>query len=139
MELQLKLERLMIPNFYHHSRVRTANFLHARSTLLLWRSTEAYSEPSKTSKMELFAKTVTGFQPWTIFEQNSIFDIWQDSEYASSAEGYMTTLAWKRLEIYHHQNIRFVSKVVVFILNQVKFNWSEISSFISGFKPKPTI
>ena len=30
-------------------------------------SPEVYSEPSQTSKMELFAKTINGFQPSTIF------------------------------------------------------------------------
>ena len=44
---------------------------------------EAYSEPSQTSKIELFEKVVNGFQPLTIFEKSSILDVWQGSEYAS--------------------------------------------------------
>ena len=35
---------------------------------------EAHSEPYQTSKMERFAKTVTGRKPLTIFAQRSIFD-----------------------------------------------------------------
>ena len=35
---------------------------------------EAYSEPSKTSEMELFAKIVNGIRP---------LDVWQSSEYTS--------------------------------------------------------
>ena len=36
---------------------------------------EAYSEPSQTYKMDLFAKIVIGFQPFTIFAKNYILDI----------------------------------------------------------------
>ena len=32
--------------------------------------TETYSEPSRTSKMKLFAKIVDGFQPLTILEKS---------------------------------------------------------------------
>ena len=50
--------------------------------LILWmRDTavsKAYSEPSRTSKMELFAKIANCFQPLTIF----ILDVRQESEYA---------------------------------------------------------
>ena len=34
--------------------------------------------------MELFAKIVNGFYPLTILKENSILDVWQDSEYAST-------------------------------------------------------
>ena len=34
-----------------------------------------YSEPYETSKMELFAKIVNGFQLFTIFAKSSILDI----------------------------------------------------------------
>ena len=44
---------------------------------------EAYSEPSRTSKMKLFAKIDHGFQPLTIFLKSSILDVPLDSEYAS--------------------------------------------------------
>ena len=36
---------------------------------------ETYSEPSRTSKMEPFAKTVYGFQPLAIFAKSSILDV----------------------------------------------------------------
>ena len=36
----------------------------------------SFLEPSQTSKMELFAKRVNGFQPLTIFAKSSILDIW---------------------------------------------------------------
>ena len=51
--------------------------------------TEVYSEPCKTSKMGLFAKTINGFQLLTIFVKNSILDVWLGSEYsfALGAEG----------------------------------------------------
>ena len=44
---------------------------------------EAYSEPSRTSTMELFMKIVNGLNPWTIFPKSSILDIWRGSEYAT--------------------------------------------------------
>ena len=44
---------------------------------------EVYSEPYQASKMELFARIVTSFQPLIIFEKSSILDIWWRSEYAS--------------------------------------------------------
>ena len=42
-----------------------------------------YSESFETSKMELFAKIVSDFQPLTILAKSSILDVWQDYEYAS--------------------------------------------------------
>ena len=45
--------------------------------------TKSYSKPSRTSKTELFAKTVNGFQQFHIFERSSILDVWMCSEYAS--------------------------------------------------------
>lgn len=42
----------------------------------------AYSEPRHTSKMELFAKVVHGFQLLNIFVESSILDIQVGSEYA---------------------------------------------------------
>ena len=35
---------------------------------------KAYSEPSQTSKMDLFARIISSFQPLTIFAKNSILD-----------------------------------------------------------------
>ena len=48
-------------------------------------SSEAYSEPCQTSKMEVFAKIVNSFSFFTIFAKFSILDIWQDSEFVSEA------------------------------------------------------
>ena len=36
---------------------------------------ELYPEPTKTSKMELFANIVTDFQPFTVFAKNFILDV----------------------------------------------------------------
>ena len=43
-------------------------------------TTEAYSEPSQTSKVELFAKVVKRFEPGTTPEKYSILDAWQVSD-----------------------------------------------------------
>ena len=40
-----------------------------------------YSEPSQTSKMERFVKTVKDLQPLSIFTKYSIVDVWLGSEY----------------------------------------------------------
>ena len=47
---------------------------------------QEYSELCQTSKVESFAKIVNGFKKITIFERNSIPEIFdrQDSEYASA-------------------------------------------------------
>ena len=42
----------------------------------------SYSEPSRTSKMELFAEIVNGWNVLTIFAKNFILDVWMGSEYA---------------------------------------------------------
>ena len=56
-----------------------------RSNFVLFRIiriAEVYSEPSRTSKMELFAKLVLGFQLITIFIKSSILYIRLGFEYA---------------------------------------------------------
>ena len=45
-----------------------------------------YSEPSQTSKMELFAKIVGGFQPLSIFSRSFILDAWQGSTFVLHKE-----------------------------------------------------
>ena len=78
-------------------------------------TTEAYSEPSRTSKMELFAKIVNSFQRLTIFAKSAIFDIRLRSEYASEVglrsripgkktgsrimNTTMISLCWSKLQI----------------------------------------
>ena len=44
-------------------------------------STEAQSEPSQKSKMELFAKVAKGFNPLTIFAKSFILDVRMGSEF----------------------------------------------------------
>ena len=50
--------------------------------------TDGFSEPSQTSKKELFAKIVNGFTHLIIFAKSSIFDIWLNSECASSVKSW---------------------------------------------------
>ena len=44
---------------------------------------EAYSEPTGTSKMELFAKIVKGWKPLLFFAKNCILDVRLGFEYIS--------------------------------------------------------
>ena len=44
---------------------------------------EVYSEPSQTSRMELFAKTMNGWKLWIIFAKSYILDVRLGSEYVS--------------------------------------------------------
>ena len=46
---------------------------------------EAYSEPSWTSKMALFAKIFNSWKSLTIYAKSSILDVWLSSEYASAS------------------------------------------------------
>ena len=46
---------------------------------------EVYSEPSQTSKMEIFAKIVNSQKSWTIFTESSILDVQLGSEYVSAS------------------------------------------------------
>ena len=59
--------------------------------------TEAYSEPSRTSKMELFAKIVNSRTPLIIFTKSSILDVWLGSEYASFKTTLQVNLSHKRI------------------------------------------
>ena len=47
---------------------------------------ETYTEPSQTSKMELFAKIVNSWKPLTIFAKCFILDTRQCSEYAPALD-----------------------------------------------------
>ena len=42
---------------------------------------EAYSEPSRTPKMELFGKMVNSWKSLTVSPKSSILDVWLGSEY----------------------------------------------------------
>ena len=58
-------------------------------------NSEANSEPCQTTKMEAFAKIVSGFQFLTIFAKSSILDLWQDSEFPSETSSNL----WKKLHL----------------------------------------
>ena len=63
---------------------------------------ETYSQPSQTSKMEVFIKIVNGFQPFTVFIKSSILDIWLGYEYAFGDQAYslkLKTTALRRTDI----------------------------------------
>ena len=45
---------------------------------------ETYSQPSQTSRMELFSKTVNVIHQSTNFAKFSILDVWMGSKYASN-------------------------------------------------------
>ena len=45
---------------------------------------EAYSEPSQTSKMELFVKIINGWKPLTFLTKSSILDVRPGFDYAST-------------------------------------------------------
>ena len=49
-------------------------------------SAKAYSEFCQTSMMELFAKTVNGFQLPIIFSKISTLNVWYGSDHVSSVE-----------------------------------------------------
>ena len=44
---------------------------------------EAYSEPSQTSKMEILLKIVNVIKSLTFFAESSILDVWLGSKYES--------------------------------------------------------
>ena len=58
--------------------------------------TEAYSEPSQTSKMNFFAKTVHCFLPLNIFAKSFIIDVWLSPECASDLSVINFNDEWKR-------------------------------------------
>ena len=62
------------------------HYIRFESNILVKRSTdttnsEAYPEPSQTSKIELLVKIVNGWKPLTIFAERSILNVWQYPEY----------------------------------------------------------
>ena len=64
---------------------------------------EAYSELSRTSKKELFAKIVNSFQRLTFFEKSSILDVRPGSEYASE-EGLRSRILEKNWQADNEYN-----------------------------------
>ena len=58
---------------------------------IIW-TAEVYSEPSRTSTMEHFAKIVKGFQLLTIFIKSIILDIGLCFEYASEQQALLSIL-----------------------------------------------
>ena len=57
--------------------------LEINNEFVLSDSTQTYSEPCQTSKMEHFMKEVNEFQPLTIFAKRTITVVCQGSEYTS--------------------------------------------------------
>ena len=55
---------------------------------------KTFSGPRQTSRMELFAKIVEGFQPLTIFAKSSILDVLLDCEDASETRGNQDAFSW---------------------------------------------
>ena len=60
-------------------------------------SSEAYTEPCQTSKMEVFAKMVNGFSFLSIFAKIFILDVWEDSEFASESSNDLAEKAPSQL------------------------------------------
>ena len=54
-------------------------------TLFIMTKPEAYSEPTRTSKMCFLAKIVNGLESLTIFAKSSISDVRLGSEYGSAS------------------------------------------------------
>ena len=46
---------------------------------------EVYSEPCKTSDVELFAKLINSWKPLIFFNKSAVLDVDKDSEYTSAA------------------------------------------------------
>ena len=64
---------------------------------------EAYSEASQASKMELFANIIDGFQQSAIFNKGSNFDVRLGSEYVS---GYKKHSLYRAQSV-DHKKLRF--------------------------------
>ena len=81
--------------YYYHKKIKILHFFHQNLKILYCchqninqfakKIPEAHSEPTRTYKMELFAKIVTTFQRLTIFGKSSILDIWLGFEYTSES------------------------------------------------------
>ena len=83
---------------------------------------EAYSEPSWTSKMDLFAKIVNGWTPLTIFAKRSILDVRLGSEYASDPHlpSFPDFFKISNLEIVSIRNTRIYQNSISVII-QISF------------------
>ena len=84
---------------------------------------ETFSEPSQTSKTELFAKIINNWKPLTIFTKSSILDVRLGSEYASE----LNWLNWISLSILGN---RYLSSYTLLILSSTwiyKYKWSVCS------------
>ena len=74
-------------------------------------SVPGYSEPSRTSKMELFVITISIWKPLTIFAKSSILDVRLSSEYASVVK--VTSATKQLLKLCH---LRY--RLRIFLLHQ---------------------
>ena len=111
---------LVVTNFYiqknNHSRCFVLKIRYSEKCLKI-PGTEAYSEPSQTSEMELFAEIDNSIRPLTIFAKSSILNIWLGSEYAFDVNNRHNVL--RRLHFFYKQLV---------------LGW-QIAKQLSGLKP----
>ena len=72
---------------------------------------EAYSDPWKTSEVELFAKLVNNWKPIIVCTRNSVLDVWNISEHASAAWKVNCKFCYfeKTCIVYHFSTTRLPS------------------------------
>ena len=75
-----------IVNFKHILQLDLISLL-STLNIAAWLDRKAFSEPSQTSKMELFEKIVNDFQFLTIFPKSFLLDLWLASGYVFAAKG----------------------------------------------------
>ena len=75
-----------IVNFKHILQLDLISLL-STLNIAAWLDRKEFSEPSQTSKMELFEKIVNDFQFLTIFPKSFILDLWLASGYVFAAKG----------------------------------------------------
>ena len=94
--------------------------------LKTWDSTEAYSDPCQTCKIEVFAEIVNGFQLLTIYAESSILDIWLGFDRASTGGKYMFKLNIENLRLlcwtYSKLTIKTTVNEVVLVFLQITFH-----------------
>ena len=73
-------------------------------------SPAAYSERSRTSKMELFSKKVNGYKPLTVLPKSSILDVVLGSEYASVLPFWKSIIFTPRI---CHISMKYYPNIVI--------------------------
>ena len=110
------------------------------SSCVQQKSSEVYSGPSRTSKMELFVKTVNDFGPVTIFAKSSILDVRLGFEYVLKAVSKsfakftpkvlggllsflisvkVNTCSWKFCEIFRTTTLQNTCPANIYLFNKV--------------------